>query len=147
MKTITTLIAAVVVLALAGCMIQRLTGNPMASPEVLGISAGAALGLIVLLVGIQMGLELFVRPSDLFGFAPTFALLSALGFLIALPLANWLARRMPPLRWLIFVLAALLILGEVAALAGTLHWFGAPPVGATAPTHSRNLPAPTLQAA
>ena len=42
---------------------------------------------------------------------------------------------------------ALLILGEVATLAGTLHWFGAPPVGATAPTHSRNLPAPTLQAA
>ena len=42
---------------------------------------------------------------------------------------------------------ALLILGEVAALADTLHWFGAPPVGAPAPTHSRNLPAPTLQAA
>lgn len=30
----------------------------------------AALGLIVLLVGIQMGLELFVRPSDLFQLAP-----------------------------------------------------------------------------
>lgn len=42
---------------------------------------------------------------------------------------------------------ALLVLGEVAALAGTLHWFGAPPVGAAAPTHSRNLPTPTLQAA
>ena len=42
---------------------------------------------------------------------------------------------------------ALLILGEVATLAGSLHWFGAPPVGATAPIHSRNLPAPTLQAA
>ncbi len=42
---------------------------------------------------------------------------------------------------------ALLILGEVAALAGALHWFGAPPLGAAAPTHSRNLPAPTLQAA
>lgn len=40
---------------------------------------------------------------------------------------------------------ALLILGEVAALADTLHWFGAPPVGA--PPHSRNLPTPTLQAA
>lgn len=40
---------------------------------------------------------------------------------------------------------ALLILGEVAALADTLHWFGAPPVGA--PPHSRNLPVPTLQAA
>ena len=30
----------------------------------------AALGLIVLLVGIQMGLELFVRPSDIFMLAP-----------------------------------------------------------------------------
>ena len=30
----------------------------------------AALGLIVLLVGIQMGLELFVRPTDLFLLAP-----------------------------------------------------------------------------
>jgi len=30
----------------------------------------ALLALIVLLVGIQMGLELFVRPSDLFAFAP-----------------------------------------------------------------------------
>lgn len=33
----------------------------------------AALGLIVLLVGIQMGLELFVRPSDLFQLAPGIA--------------------------------------------------------------------------
>ena len=41
--------AAGCMLALAGCLIQRLTGNPMASPEVLGISAGAALGLIALL--------------------------------------------------------------------------------------------------
>lgn len=30
----------------------------------------AALGLIVLLVGIQMGLDLFVRPSDMFEIAP-----------------------------------------------------------------------------
>lgn len=30
----------------------------------------AALGLIVLLVGVQMGLELFVRPSDMFALAP-----------------------------------------------------------------------------
>ncbi|MFT5782399.1 MAG: ABC-type Fe3+-siderophore transport system permease subunit [Pseudomonas sp.] len=41
--------AAGCMLAMAGCLIQRLTGNPMASPEVLGISAGAALGLITLL--------------------------------------------------------------------------------------------------
>ena len=34
-------------LALAGTGIQRITGNPMASPEVLGISSGTAIGLIV----------------------------------------------------------------------------------------------------
>ena len=43
---------------------------------------------------------------------------------------------------------ALLILGEVAALAGTLHWFGAAPLTAPPRTassqHSENLGAPTL---
>ncbi|MFA0923120.1 uroporphyrinogen-III C-methyltransferase [Xanthomonas fragariae] len=41
---------------------------------------------------------------------------------------------------------ALLILGEVAALAGTLHWFGAPPLTAQPPPHSpiATPDAPTL---
>ncbi|MDN3609924.1 Fe(3+)-hydroxamate ABC transporter permease FhuB [Vibrio ostreicida] len=34
-------------LATAGTVIQRLSGNPMASPEVIGISSGTALGLII----------------------------------------------------------------------------------------------------
>ncbi len=33
-------------LAIAGCLMQRMTGNPMASPELLGISSGAALMMI-----------------------------------------------------------------------------------------------------
>lgn len=41
---------------------------------------------------------------------------------------------------------ALLILGEVAALAETLHWFGNAPLRAP-PPHSDNLSAPTLRAA
>ncbi|MGY4490637.1 Fe(3+)-hydroxamate ABC transporter permease FhuB [Pseudomonas sp. TE3610] len=41
-------VAAGVMLALAGLYIQRLTGNPMASPEVLGISEGAAMAVIAL---------------------------------------------------------------------------------------------------
>ncbi|KFC07629.1 permease component of an ABC superfamily ferric hydroxamate transporter [Trabulsiella guamensis ATCC 49490] len=45
-------------LAVAGCIIQRLTGNPMASPEVLGISSGAAFGVVVML---------FFVPGDAFG--------------------------------------------------------------------------------
>ena len=42
--------AAGVLLALAGTLIQRVTGNPMASPEVLGISGGTAIGLVVALL-------------------------------------------------------------------------------------------------
>ena len=42
-------LAAGAMLAAAGTLLQRLTGNPMASPEVLGISAGAALGLVILI--------------------------------------------------------------------------------------------------
>jgi ABC-type Fe3+-siderophore transport system permease subunit len=37
-------------LAQAGAMLQRVTGNPMASPEMLGVSSGAAMGVIVLLL-------------------------------------------------------------------------------------------------
>ncbi|MDX8468232.1 Fe(3+)-hydroxamate ABC transporter permease FhuB [Mesorhizobium sp. VK23B] len=40
-------------LALAGLIMQRLTGNPMASPEVLGISAGAALGMVVAMFAVS----------------------------------------------------------------------------------------------
>jgi len=35
-------------LAVAGFLVQRMTGNPMASPEVLGASSGAALGVMIL---------------------------------------------------------------------------------------------------
>ncbi len=37
-------------LALAGAILQRTTGNPMASPEVLGVSSGAMLGVIILML-------------------------------------------------------------------------------------------------
>ncbi|MCQ4161666.1 Fe(3+)-hydroxamate ABC transporter permease FhuB [Roseomonas sp. GC11] len=42
-------LSAGILMALAGTLTQRLTGNPMAAPEVLGISSGAALGVIVML--------------------------------------------------------------------------------------------------
>ena len=44
-------------LAAAGVMIQRLTGNPLASPEILGVGAGSGAGLaVVLLVSASAGL-------------------------------------------------------------------------------------------
>ena len=44
-RTIASLGAGVMV-ALAGAMLQRMTGNPMASPELLGVSGGAMLGML-----------------------------------------------------------------------------------------------------
>lgn len=73
-------------------------------------------------LGAPMPLDVRVGTTclDLLGFAPTFALLNALGFLIALPLATWLARRMPLLRWLIFVLAGAAAIWTALALANAL---------------------------
>ncbi|MES1924763.1 Fe(3+)-hydroxamate ABC transporter permease FhuB [Salinisphaera sp. T31B1] len=69
--------AAGMMLALAGTIIQRVSGNPLASPEVLGISAGAGLGLL--------GLLLFF-PEVSTGWsltAGTIGALATLGLLIA----------------------------------------------------------------
>lgn len=41
-------LAAGALLAMAGTVMQRMTANPMASPEVLGVSSGAACGVILL---------------------------------------------------------------------------------------------------
>lgn len=51
-------VAGGMLLALAGCVLQRLTNNPMASPEVMGVSAGAAGGLTV-------AIFLFAEPGRL----------------------------------------------------------------------------------
>jgi ABC-type Fe3+-siderophore transport system permease subunit len=37
-------------LSISGVLLQRMTGNPLASPEVFGISSGAALGVVMLLM-------------------------------------------------------------------------------------------------
>jgi ferric hydroxamate transport system permease protein len=46
-------LAAGATLAVAGTLLQRLTGNPMAAPEVIGISSGAAMGVIALFFLVQ----------------------------------------------------------------------------------------------
>jgi len=48
-------LAAGAMLAVAGTVLQRLTGNEMASPEVLGISAGATFGVAIALFAIAPG--------------------------------------------------------------------------------------------
>lgn len=58
-------------LAVAGCIIQRLTGNPMASPEVLGISAGAAFGVVLMLFFVPVDAFAWLLPAGSLGAAGT----------------------------------------------------------------------------
>lgn len=90
-----------VMLATAGVLLQTLTRNPMASPEVLGISSGSAIGVVLAFVFLPQ-----------FGY--TGILLSGLlGASIVLSLILWLARRVNP--------AYLLLIGvAIAALMGGL---------------------------
>lgn len=58
-------------LAVAGCIIQRLTGNPMASPEVLGISSGAAFGVVMMLFFVSGNAFGWLLPAGSLGAAAT----------------------------------------------------------------------------
>tara|TARA_R110000822_G_scaffold49716_29_gene130429 strand:- start:2599 stop:4578 length:1980 start_codon:yes stop_codon:yes gene_type:complete len=68
-------------LALAGTLLQRLTGNPLASPEIMGISAGAAMALMGM-VFLWPGAPLAVR-----------LVLGCLGALVTLLIIMGFARR------------------------------------------------------
>lgn len=66
-------------LGVAGSLIQRLTGNPMASPEVLGISSGAAFGVMMMF---------FVPGDALAWLLPAGALGAALTLLVIMAVAS-----------------------------------------------------------
>nr|WP_314899515.1 Fe(3+)-hydroxamate ABC transporter permease FhuB [uncultured Deefgea sp.] len=70
-------------LAIAGLILQRLLNNPLASPDLLGISAGASLGM---LAGLMLGTAL----------SPWF--FSAAGAAVVLLALCWLAPRQNPAR-------------------------------------------------
>lgn len=96
-----------VLLALAGTLMQRMTGNQMASPEMLGVSSGAALGVIALLL-IMPG---FHRPAMMLAaFAGAAA---TLGAIIAF---NWRSHFAPERLLLAGVALATLFSGFAAVL-------------------------------
>ncbi|MCJ8170011.1 Fe(3+)-hydroxamate ABC transporter permease FhuB [Atopomonas sediminilitoris] len=115
-------LAAGILLALAGCVLQRLAHNPLASPEVLGISAGSALGLIALVLlvpnpargwqllaaacGAALSLALLLHLSRRAQYSPQrlllagIALAALLDAILHLLLASGDPRLMPLLYWL-----------------------------------------------
>ncbi|MBD2793660.1 Fe(3+)-hydroxamate ABC transporter permease FhuB [Xenorhabdus szentirmaii] len=62
-------------LAVAGTLIQKLTGNPMASPEVLGITSGASLGVLALLLMASGNVSVWLLPAGSAGAALTLLLI------------------------------------------------------------------------
>lgn len=64
-------LAAGMMLAVAGTLIQKLTGNPMAGPEVLGISSGAAFGIVVMLFFVPGDALVWLLPAGSLGAAVT----------------------------------------------------------------------------
>lgn len=64
-------------LAIGGVILQRLTGNPLASPEVLGINSGAACGVVLVLIFLPLSGTAVIFPAAVAG-----ALLSLLVILL-----------------------------------------------------------------
>jgi ABC-type Fe3+-siderophore transport system permease subunit len=70
-------LSAGVMLALAGTLMQRMTSNPMAAPEVLGISGGATLGVLLLfLVSASLGRQAMLLAAFLGALAALGAVVS-----------------------------------------------------------------------
>jgi ABC-type Fe3+-siderophore transport system permease subunit len=65
-------------LAAAGMIMQRITGNPLASPEVLGVSAGAGAGLTIALFIVGFPSPVVMLAAMIIGAVVTFLLMMAL---------------------------------------------------------------------
>ncbi|WON77899.1 Fe(3+)-hydroxamate ABC transporter permease FhuB [Serratia sp. UGAL515B_01] len=70
-------LSAGMMLAVAGTLIQKLTGNPMSSPEVLGVSSGAAFGIVVMLFIVPGDAINWLLPAGSLGAAATLMLIVA----------------------------------------------------------------------
>ncbi|GAT11466.1 iron ABC transporter permease [Mycolicibacterium novocastrense] len=102
-------LAAVIGAGLAGCgmVLQAVVRNPLADPMLLGVSSGASVGAVAVLVA-GAGLGLFILPAAAF-----------LGALVALVAVYFLARtggRMTTLRLILAGVAVAEVLSAVASL-------------------------------
>ncbi|WP_323703732.1 iron ABC transporter permease [Mammaliicoccus sp. Dog046] len=62
-------------LGIAGCVLQFITKNPLASPDVIGISQGANVGSLIFLIVLTTSTEALLLPMS---FQPIFSLLGAM---------------------------------------------------------------------
>ncbi|MEA9391836.1 Fe(3+)-hydroxamate ABC transporter permease FhuB [Acerihabitans sp. TG2] len=126
-------LSAGMMLAVAGTLIQKLTGNPMGSPEVLGISAGAASAVVFIMFLVPGDAFIWLLPAGSVGAALTLA---------AILLVSG-RRHFSPQRMLLAGIAlgsafttliTLLLISGDPRLGGLLSWISGSTYGVRAPT-------------
>jgi len=105
-----------IMLATAGVLLQNLTRNPMASPEVMGISSGAALGVVLVFVLSPVILGTLGLATDSFWALGLPLLGGLLGAGLVLLLVLWLARRLSSSYLLLVGVAISALMGGILTL-------------------------------
>lgn len=105
-----------VMLATAGVLLQNLTRNPMASPEVMGISSGAALGVVLVFLLSPVILGTLGLATDSFWALGLPLLGGLLGAGLVLLLVLWLARRLSSSYLLLVGVAISALMGGMLTL-------------------------------
>lgn len=123
-------------LALAGAILQRLTANPLASPEVLGVSGGASLGYAAVVFGLAAPGALALALGTMAGGALALAVLVAFTARRDMPAERVLLAGIAVSALASAVLSAMMAVGDARAWA-ILSWLSGsaaavPMVGAVA---------------
>lgn len=131
-------LAAGVMLASSGVLIQKLTGNAMASPEVLGISSGAATGVVVMMFIVPGDAFVWLLPAGSAG-----AALTLLVIMVTSGLRSFSAERMLltgiALSTAFTTLMTLLLASGDPRMGGLLTWLSGSTYSVTAATAWRTL--------
>lgn len=131
-------LAAGIMLASSGVLIQKLTGNAMASPEVLGISSGAAFGVVLMMFIVPGDAFVWLLPAGSAGAAATLLVI-----MLASGLRSFSAERMLltgiALSTAFSTLLTLLLASGDPRMGGLLTWISGSTYSVTADTAWRTL--------
>ena len=131
-------LAAGIMLASSGVLIQKLTGNAMASPEVLGISSGAAVGVVLMMFIVPGDAFVWLLPAGSAG-----AAITLLVIMLASGLRSFSAERMLltgiALSTAFSTLLTLLLASGDPRMGGLLTWISGSTYSVTSDTAWRTL--------
>ena len=108
-------------LAVAGAILQRLTANPLASPEVLGVSGGASLGFAAVIFAAPAPSALMLNAGTMAGAVLALALVAAFASRREMPAERILLAGIAVSALASSVLSAIMAVGDARAWA-ILGW-------------------------